>query len=152
MRYKLIYTILFISFIFIHDAQSKSETADYKKLVGTWVRPDGGYVLVIKNVRDDGNIDAAYFNPGTIRVSEARVSTKADRLNIYVELRDTGYPGSNYTLTYDPDTDRLVCPIWSRRACNTSRTWLSSTLDKTSSATAGFTQRKSTGAISQREL
>ena len=65
-------------------------------------------VLVIKNVRDDGNIDAAYFNPRSVRVSQARVSTKADRLNIYVELRDTGYPGSNYTLTYDPDTDRLV--------------------------------------------
>lgn len=109
MRHKFIYLLFFFSLcIVVHDAQSQPGTADFKKLVGNWVRPDGGYNLVIKNVSADGTIDVAYYNPRPIRVSEARVRTKADRLNIYIELRDRGYPGSNYTLTYEPDTDRLV--------------------------------------------
>jgi hypothetical protein len=79
-----------------------------EKFIGRWVRPDGGYVLVIKNVRFDGSIEAEYLNPNPINVSEARVNTESDKVNIFVELRDVGYPGSNYTLTYDKDTDRLV--------------------------------------------
>jgi len=31
-----------------------------------------------------------------------------DQIKIYVEMQDIGYPGSNYTLTYDKDADRLV--------------------------------------------
>lgn len=26
---------------------------------------------------------------------------------VFVELKDKGYPGSTYTLAYDPETDRL---------------------------------------------
>jgi hypothetical protein len=29
-------------------------------------------------------------------------------LLVFVELRDQGYPGSTYTLAYQPDSDRLV--------------------------------------------
>jgi len=72
------------------------------------VRPDGGYTLVIKNVRFDGSIEADYLNPNPINVSEARVTTESGKINIFVELRDVGYPGSYYTLTYEKDTDRLV--------------------------------------------
>ena len=79
-----------------------------EKFIGRWVRPDGGYVLVIKNVRFDGSIEADYLNPNPINVSEARVTTESGKINIFVELRDAGYPGSNYTLMYDKDTDRLV--------------------------------------------
>ena len=79
-----------------------------EKFIGRWVRPDGGYVLVIKNVRFDGSIEADYLNPNPINVSEARVTTESGKIKIFVELRDAGYPGSNYTLMYDKDTDRLV--------------------------------------------
>ena len=79
-----------------------------EKFIGRWVRPDGGYVLVIKNVRFDGSIEAEYLNPNPINVSEARVTTESGKIKIFVELRDAGYPGSNYTLMYDKDTDRLV--------------------------------------------
>jgi len=72
------------------------------------VRPDGGYTLLIKAVNDDGSIDAAYFNPNPINVSKAQVSTESGKTNIFVELRDVGYPGSYYTLVYDPDSDRLA--------------------------------------------
>ena len=29
------------------------------------------------------------------------------RLQVFVELRDVNYPGSTYTLSYEPATDRL---------------------------------------------
>ncbi len=108
MRYTFIFALLFFSFIFLHDAQSQPGTTDYEKLVGKWVRPDGGYVLLIKNVRFDGSIEADYLNPNPINVSEARVTTESDKINVFVELRDVGYPGSYYTLTYDKVTNRLV--------------------------------------------
>ncbi len=72
------------------------------------MRPDGGYTLLIKAVNDDGSIDAEYFNPNPINVSKAQVSNESDKVNILVELRDIGYPGSYYALVYDPDSDRLA--------------------------------------------
>jgi len=63
---------------------------------------------LIKNVRFDGSIEADYLNPNPINVSEARVTTESDKINVFVELRDVGYPGSYYTLTYDKVTNRLV--------------------------------------------
>jgi hypothetical protein len=92
----------------VNDTQAQSGTTDYEKLVGKWVRPDGGYILVIKNVRFDGSIEAEYLNPNRISISKAHVKTELGKINIFVELRDVGYPGSYYTLTYDKDTDSLV--------------------------------------------
>jgi hypothetical protein len=108
MRYLIIFALLFSTFTFIHNAQSQSLTEDHEKLRGNWVRPDGGYTLVIKNIRFDGSIEAYYLNPNPINVSEARLTTESGKIKIFVELRDTGYPGSNYTLTYDKETDHLV--------------------------------------------
>ena len=108
MKYTFIILLLFFSFTFIHNAQSQSLTEDYEKLTGNWVRPDGGYTLVIKNVRFDGSIEAYYLNPNSINVSEARLITESDEVSIFVELRDRGYPGSYYTLIHDSETDRLV--------------------------------------------
>ena len=109
MRYTIIFTLLFLSlFISIHDAQSQSTKEAHKELIGRWVRPDGGYTLLIKAVNDNGSIDAEYFNPNPINVSKAQVSNESDKVNILVELRDIGYPGSYYTLVYDPDSDRLA--------------------------------------------
>ena len=109
MRYTLIFALLFFSlFIFIHDAQSQSAKSVHKELIGRWVRPDGGYTLLIKAVNDDGSIDAEYFNPNPINVSKAKVSKESDKIDIFIKLRDIGYPGSFYTLVYEPDRDRLV--------------------------------------------
>jgi len=109
MRNISIFLILVFSFFtFMHAAQSQQKTVEYKNLIGRWVRPDGGYVLHFKAVNDDRSIDAAYFNPNPINVSKAQVSTEPDKINIFVELQDIGYPGSFYTLVYDPERDRLV--------------------------------------------
>jgi hypothetical protein len=77
------------------------------RLVGRWVRPDGGYVLDIKAVHDDGRIDATYLNPRPIHVSKAEAVTKGGHVLAVVTLQDRGYPGNIYTLTYDPRADRL---------------------------------------------
>jgi hypothetical protein len=81
--------------------------ADYKKLVGKWMRPDGGYVIDIKSVSSNGKIDAAYFNPDPIKISKAVVVNEKRNLKIFVELQDKGYPGCTYKLNYEPLTDKL---------------------------------------------
>jgi hypothetical protein len=82
--------------------------ADFRPLVGRWQRTDGGYVIEIRRVATDGAMQAAYFNPRPINVSRAKASVFKGHLKVEVELRDTGYPGSSYTLLYDPDKDALL--------------------------------------------
>jgi hypothetical protein len=85
-----------------------ASAADYRPLIGRWQRTDGGYVIEIRRVATDGAMQAAYFNPRPINVSRAKASAFKDHLKVEVELRDTGYPGSSYTLLYDPDKDALL--------------------------------------------
>jgi hypothetical protein len=80
----------------------------FQKLLGQWVRPDGGYILDIKSIGSDGKIEMAYLNPNLIHVSKAQASIKDGKLELFIELRDTGYPGNYYTLAFDEQTDKLV--------------------------------------------
>jgi hypothetical protein len=77
------------------------------ELLGHWLRPDGGYILELKEIGKDGSLKAAYFNPRPINVARAVLSHEDGRLTIFIELRDVNYPGSKYNLQYDPKTDRL---------------------------------------------
>lgn len=70
------------------------------QLVGRWQRPDGGYVLEIGGVDSEGNLQAAYFNPRPINVSQARVTMEQNASQVFIELNDTGYPGATYTLRF----------------------------------------------------
>jgi len=88
-------------------AAQSAEQTDPQRLVGRWVRPDGGYVLDVREVREDGSLKAAYFNPRSINVARAEWRRKDGVLAVFVELRDVNYPGSTYTLQYDPAADRL---------------------------------------------
>ena len=81
--------------------------ADYKKLAGNWMRTDGDYIISIRAVDADGKVQAAYFNPNPIKVSQARISSHGNAIMLFVELRDEGYPGSKYNLTYKPGDDTL---------------------------------------------
>jgi len=76
-------------------------------MAGKWLRPDGGYVLELSDVKPDGKLKAAYFNPRPINVAKAEWRSMAGRIQIFVELRDVNYPGSTYTLIYDPEKDRF---------------------------------------------
>jgi hypothetical protein len=87
---------------------SPSSTSSPEALRGRWQRADGGYVLEIRSVGPDGALDARYFNPAPIHVSQARVTSVEGASRVFVELRDVNYPGSTYTLTYDPANDMLA--------------------------------------------
>jgi len=76
-------------------------------LEGRWQRPDGGYVLEIRKVYPSGVADAAYYNPNPIRVAQATATGDPSSATVFVELQDVNYPGSTYTLTYDPRRDVL---------------------------------------------
>jgi uncharacterized iron-regulated membrane protein len=80
----------------------------FEKLKGRWLRPDGGYVIEIRSVSPGGRLDAGYFNPRSIHVATAQASQEGGTTKVFLELRDANYPGSNYTLTYDPGSDRLT--------------------------------------------
>ncbi len=80
---------------------------DLQRLEGRWFRPDGGYILELWDIKKDGSVSVAYYNPRPIKVFIARWSRKAGRINLFVELRDVNYPGSKYNLRYDPKSDRL---------------------------------------------
>jgi hypothetical protein len=78
-----------------------------QRLVGNWLRPDGGYVLGIRAVDPTGRVEATYSNPRPIHVAQANTSSTGSTIKLFVELRDVGYPGSTYDLTYDPNNDML---------------------------------------------
>jgi hypothetical protein len=90
-----------------HAAVTLAAGQDFRALIGRWLRPDGGYILEIRDVDAGGKLDAAYLNPQPIRVARAEVTQDGPRLKVLVELRAPGYPGSTYTLTYDPKRDQL---------------------------------------------
>ena len=86
----------------------KFTPSDFKQLKGRWQRPDGEYILELKQMESDGTVKAAYFNPRPINVSRAELKRRGDTLTVYVELRDVNYPGSRYNLQYDAKLDRLT--------------------------------------------
>jgi lipopolysaccharide export LptBFGC system permease protein LptF len=96
------------------SAQAKKESSQETKtktgfevLEGRWLRPDGGYIIQIRSVDAGGKMMAGYFNPRPINVSKAQASKEGGKIKVFVELSDVGYPGSTYTLTYDPKEDVL---------------------------------------------
>ena len=81
--------------------------AEPGRLVGRWVRADADYTILVEEVSPGGQLRARYQNPGPINVSRAEYRRDEGKLRVLVELRDRGYPGSYYTLTYDPRDDSL---------------------------------------------
>lgn len=79
----------------------------FNNLNGRWLRPDGGYVLEIRAVDPSGKIDGVYLNPKPINIARAEATRDGSTLKVFVELRAPNYPGSTYTLTYDPQQDQL---------------------------------------------
>jgi len=88
-------------------AEGASTAVDLAVLKGAWVRPDGGYVIAIKSVGANGQLDAMYFNPGALPFAQARALRQGPALRVHFELQAGGYAGSIYELTYDPASDQL---------------------------------------------
>jgi hypothetical protein len=90
--------------------QTTTETRDksgFEVLQGRWLRPDGGYIIQVRSVDASGKMEAGYFNPRPINVSKAQATKESGKIKVFVELSDVGYPGSTYTLSYDPKEDVL---------------------------------------------
>lgn len=105
-------TLAFAGAAFSQAPPSLSEVAAPAKgsaevLKGTWVRPDGGYRIVIDGVGVEGKLDATYFNPTRLPFAKAQVSQDGATFRIVLELQAGGYAGSTYDLLYEPATDRL---------------------------------------------
>jgi len=64
-------------------------------------------VLELSDVTSEGKLKAAYLNPRPTNVAKAEWRSVDNRIQVFVELRDVNYPGSTYTLIYDPEQDRL---------------------------------------------
>jgi hypothetical protein len=111
----ILFILLDVSFMLCElpvaaDADSTQSVVkiDEQRVIGRWVRPDGGYTLELKEIKKDGTLKAAYFNPRPINVARAEINRKEGGISIVIELRDVNYPGSTYNLRYDPKTDKLI--------------------------------------------
>jgi hypothetical protein len=89
-------------------ASVQAASSDPYKLRGRWLRPDGGYVIDIRRVQEDGLVEAAYFNPQPIHVARADWRRETNGINLFVELRDVNYPGATYNLRYQSALDQLT--------------------------------------------
>jgi hypothetical protein len=108
VRFALPFFFFAVSAIAAEDAVPPASANNGQALIGKWLRPDGGYVLQISDPAPDGKLAAAYFNPRPINISRAAWRFGGGRLQIFVELRDQGYPGATYILHYDPENDQLL--------------------------------------------
>ena len=86
--------------------QSSAEPS-FDRLLGRWVRLQGGYAITIRAVDADGTLDASYANPRPLPFHVAVASRDGNALKLLFELRAGGYNGSTYTLSYDAANDRL---------------------------------------------
>ena len=75
--------------------------------MGKWLRSDGGYILELNNLKTDSTLEAAYFNPNPINISETQWKVQDGHLYFLVKFDDEGYPGSYYSLGYYEEEDRL---------------------------------------------
>jgi len=79
----------------------------FEQLKGRWVRPDGGYIIEITSVGEDGQLDAKYYNPRSIHVEKAEAVQKDGKTEVFIELQDINYPGSTYRLRYNAEKEVL---------------------------------------------
>ena len=93
--------------LLLRETPGDADRRAFEKLVGRWMRLDGGYVIEIRGVDADGKMDVAYLNPRPINVAQAKASREGGTTKVFVELRDKGYPGSTYTLSHDPQRHNL---------------------------------------------
>lgn len=82
--------------------------SEFRSLIGRWQRTDSNYAIEVKSIDANGKTEAAYFNPRPINVARAEAFREGDSVKLTIELRDAGYPGCIYKLTFDKAKDQLV--------------------------------------------
>ena len=80
------------------------EQADF---IDSWTRSDGGYRLEVVAV-EQGGVSVKYFNPKPINVESAEFTVFENEPLLKIILRDEGYPGSVYELSFLPERRVLI--------------------------------------------
>ncbi len=75
---------------------------------GTWVRPDGGYVIDVKGVGADGRLEATYFNPNQLPFAKAQASNDGGVLRVALVIQAGGDAGRPTTFA----TIRQATSFW----------------------------------------
>ena len=91
-----------------NSATKTGAKVEFNRVIGRWVRPDGGYVIEIRNVTSGGIMDVSYYNPNPINIAEGVAQIHDGRLHIFIKFDDKNYRGSTYDLTYNPKEDILT--------------------------------------------
>jgi len=101
---------LLIPFQSLFAAKTAAPAAqqDYTVLGGEWLRTDGNYLVKVSEVQTDGKAVVKYFNPKPIHVEQSAISTQEGLIKLFIQLQDTGYEGSTYTLYYYAEQDALA--------------------------------------------
>ena len=110
-HFKIVVILIILALaVFSRDVETAAseEKPDFNVIIGEWIRPDGGYIIRIRDVNPDGSVDAGYFNPAKINIAEANVSLWKGLVKLFIKLQDKGYPGSTYKLYYYPEKDALA--------------------------------------------
>ncbi|MFO1325418.1 MAG: hypothetical protein U1F15_15330 [Burkholderiales bacterium] len=92
----------------IGAAAAQAPAPGFDALKGSWVRPDGGYMIAIRDVAPSGQIDALYFNPTRLPFAKAQATRDGAKVRLFFELQAGHYNGSTYDLTYDAAKNQLV--------------------------------------------
>lgn len=100
--------LAFASAIGTAAAQSPAPASGFDALKGSWVRPDGGYMIAIRDVAPSGQIDALYFNPARLPFAKAQATRDGTTVRLFFELTAGHYNGSTYDLVYDAAKNQLV--------------------------------------------
>ena len=105
----LVAVIPILMLMFSSRAIALPETkTDYGVIAGEWQRTDGNYLIRISDVSADSQATVKYFNPRSIHVAEAAISTEKELIKLFIRFQDKDYEGSTYKLYYYAEKDALV--------------------------------------------
>ena len=90
------------------EVKSSTVKIDYGILAGKWQRTDGNYLINVSDVQAEGQATVEYFNPRSIHVATAAISTEKELIKFFIKFQDKGYEGSSYRLYYFAKKDALL--------------------------------------------
>lgn len=104
--YFLFILIPAIWFLFLNNNTDFDKASE--KLTGSWLRADGPYTIKITDVKKEGALEIAYFNPNPIPGGQGSWRMTDNELKLFVILNDVNYQGSTYEMTYNERSKNLV--------------------------------------------
>ncbi len=113
-RVKFLLLLFVLFFLFIpgpvcaDEVEPSTVKIDYGILAGKWQRTDGNYLIKVSDVQAEGQAKVEYFNPRSIHVATAAISTEKELIKFFIKFQDKGYEGSSYRLYYFAKKDALL--------------------------------------------